>query len=338
VRAVYLIALLALAACGDVSGGAGQVELIGNTMGTQFSIKLPNGLGDHGAAELQEAIQAALDDDEAEMSTYQANSHISRFNNSQVTDWQPVAASFCEKVEQSLAISEQTNGAFDITVGPLVNLWGFGPGELIDEPPGEDAIAALMAETGYENLHADCSRPAVKKDIPGLYLDMSGIGKGYAADRVGKLLASLGFDSFMVEVGGELSIRGLNSKGEPWAIGIEAPLPDTRKPHTIIHLTDTAMATSGDYRNFFEADGKLYSHTIDTRTGRPVEHTLASVTVVDNEGWRADALATALLVMGPKEGLAFAERENMAVLMLLRTDNGIDELQTAAFAKLRDIS
>ncbi|MEJ2128448.1 MAG: FAD:protein FMN transferase [Woeseiaceae bacterium] len=335
-RVVLLIALMTLAACGGSS--AGQVELVGSTMGTQFSIKLPGGLNDHDAAELQEAIQAALDDDEAEMSTYQPDSHISRFNSSQVTDWQSVERSFCEKVQQSLAISEQTDGAFDITVGPLVNLWGFGPGKLIDEPPSEDAIAALMTETGYENLHADCSRPAVKKDIPGLYLDMSGIGKGYAADRIGKLLASLGFDSFMVEVGGELNIRGLNSKGEPWAIGIEAPLPDTRKPHTIIHLTNTAMATSGDYRNFFEADGKLYSHTIDTRTGRPVEHTLASVTVVDYDGWRADAMATALLVMGPKEGLAFAERENMAVLMLLRTNGGIDELQTAAFARLRDNS
>jgi thiamine biosynthesis lipoprotein len=141
----------------------------------------------------------------------------------------------------------------------------------------------------------------------------------------------------MVEVGGEISIRGQNSNGERWAIGIEAPLIDTRKPQLIVHLTDTAMATSGDYRNFFEADGKLYSHTIDTRTGRPVTHTLASVTVVDKKGWRADAMATALLVMGPDEGMTFAERENMAVLMLLRNNGDIEERQTAAFAKLRDI-
>ena len=148
----------------------------------------------------------------------------------------------------------------------------------------------------------------------------------------------MGFDSYLVEIGGELSIRGRNSKGEPWAIGIEAPLPNARKPHSIVHLTDTAMATSGDYRNFFEADGKLYSHTIDTRTGRPVTHSLASVTVVDPKGWRADALATALLVMGPEEGMVFAEREGMAILMLLRTDDGIEERQTAAFAELREIT
>ena len=196
----------------------------------------------------------------------------------------------------------------------------------------------LMDITGFEKLHADCSRSAVKKDVEDLMIDMSAIGKGYAADRVAALLVSLGFDSFLVEVGGELSIRGMNSKGEPWAIGIEAPLPYARKPHTVVHLTDTAMATSGDYRNFFEADGKLYSHTIDTRTGRPVTHTLASVTVVDENAWRADALATALLVMGPEEGLAFAEREGLAVLMLVRTDDGIEERQTAAFDAYRDIS
>jgi thiamine biosynthesis lipoprotein len=130
----------------------------------------------------------------------------------------------------------------------------------------------------------------------------------------------------------------MNARGEPWAIGIEAPLPNAREPHTIVRLTDTAMATSGDYRNFFEADGKIYSHTIDTRTGRPVTHTLASVTVVDEEGWRADALATALLVLGPEDGMAFAEREEMTVLMLVRTDAGIEEHQTAAFAGLRDIT
>jgi thiamine biosynthesis lipoprotein len=140
------------------------------------------------------------------------------------------------------------------------------------------------------------------------------------------------------EVGGELSIRGMNAKGEPWAIGVEAPLPTERRPHTVVHLTGTGMATSGDYRNFFEANGKIYSHTIDTRTGRPVTHTLASVTVVDASAARADALATALLVMGPEEGMAFAEREGLAMLMLIRTNGGIEERQTAAFAKLRGIT
>ena len=334
-RLALLLLSLSLAAC---NGGAGQVELVGSTMGTQFSVKLPNGLGDHDAAQVQTAIEAALADDEAQMSTYQPDSTISRINASTALDWQDVSLDFCTKVEQSIAISAQTGGAFDITVGPLVNLWGFGPGEIIDEPPSDDAIAALMATTGHNKLHADCSRPAIRKDVAGLMLDMSAIGKGYAADRVGALLSSLGYDSYLVEVGGELSIRGSNASGEPWAIGIEAPLPDERRPHTIVHLTDTGMATSGDYRNFFEADGTIYSHTIDTRSGRPVTHTLASVTVVDDEAYRADALATALLVMGPEEGMAFAKREGLAVLMLIRTNGGIEERQTAAFAELRNIT
>ena len=334
-RTLLCIAALLLAACG---GGSGQVELVGSTMGTQFSVKLPGGIGDHDAVKLQKAIEAVLADDELQMSTYRADSEISGFNSSTSLDWQGVSPSFCRKVEESLAISEMTGGAFDITVGPLVNLWGFGPGDMVDEPPGDDAIAALLESTGFENLHADCKRSAIRKDIAGLMLDMSAIGKGYAADRVGALLASLGFGSYLVEVGGELSIRGLNARGEPWAIGIEAPLRDERRPHTIVHLTDTAMATSGDYRNYFEADGTIYSHTIDTRTGRPVTHTLASATVVTDEAWRADALATALLVMGPDEGLAFAEREGLAVLLLLRTEAGIEERQTGAFAELRDIT
>ena len=334
-RLTALIVALALAACG---GDVGQVEISGNTMGTQYIVKLPRLLDGHDAAALQTSIDAELDSDNAQMSTYMADSEVSLFNASRSVEWHAVSSSLCAKIETSQAISELTSGAFDVTVGPLVNLWGFGPGEMIDTPPSEDAIAALLAATGFQNLHTDCSKSVIRKDLPGLMVDLSAIGKGFAADRVGLLLTSLGYENYLVEVGGELSIRGMNAKGEPWAIGIEAPLPDQRRPHTIVHLTNTGMATSGDYRNFFEADGNIYSHTIDTRSGRPVTHTLASVTVVDETASRADALATALLVMGPEEGLAFAEREQLAVLMLIRTDGSIEERQTAAFARLRDIT
>lgn len=334
-RLAVLIVALALAACG---GNGGQVELTGGTMGTHYSVKLPQLQDGHEADKLQKSIELLLDNANARMSTYLDDSEVSLFNASPSVDWQPVSADLCGKIEQSQAVSALTDGAFDITVGPLVNLWGFGPGEMIDEPPGGEAIDALLDVTGFENLHTDCARKALKKDVPGLMVDLSAIGKGFAADAVGKLLASIGYENYLVEVGGELSIRGLNAKGEPWAIGIEAPLASQRRPHTVVHLTNTGMATSGDYRNFFEANGKIYSHTIDTRTGRPVTHTLASVTVVDKLASRADALATALLVMGPAEGMAFADRENLAVLMLIRTNGGIEERQTAAFAKLRDIT
>lgn len=334
-RIALLTLALALAAC---SGAVGPVEITGSTMGTHYSVKLPRLIEGHDTVQLKRSIDASLDAENAQMSTYMPRSEISRFNASRSLEWQLVSSELCKKIEASQAISALTDGAFDITVGPLVNLWGFGPGEIIDEPPGDDAIAALLDVTGFENLHADCDRISIRKDVAGLMVDLSAIGKGFAADRVSSLLAALGYEDYLVEVGGELNIRGHKARGEPWAIGIEAPLPSQRRPHTIVHLTNTGMATSGDYRNFFEADGKIYSHTIDTRTGRPVDHTLASVTVVDPLASRADALATALLVMGPEEGMAFAERERLAVLMLIRTNGGIQERQTAAFAKLRDIT
>ena len=334
-RLTALIVALTLAACG---GDGGQVEITGSAMGTQYSVKLPRVLDGHDVAELKEFIDAVLDANNEQMSTYLDDSEISLFNASQTVEWQQVSYDLCQKIEQSQAISALTGGAFDVTVGPLVNLWGFGPGEMIDEPPGEDAIAALLGVTGFDNLHSDCEQSALRKNVAGLMVDLSAIGKGFAADHVGRLLGSIGYENFLVEVGGELSIRGMNAKGEPWAIGIEAPLANQRRPHTVVHLTNTGMATSGDYRNYFEADGKIYSHTIDTRTGRPVTHTLASVTVVDELASRADALATALLVMGPEEGMAFADREDLAVLTLIRTNGGIEERQTAAFAKLRDIT
>jgi len=163
---------------------------------------------------------------------------------------------------------------------------------------------------------------------------MSAFGKGYAVDRLADWLEDAGFSDYLVEIGGELRLAGRNAEGRKWAGGIEVPLSNQRRPHTVVRLTDTAVATSGDYRNYFEADGTRYSHTIDTQTGRPVTHMLASVTVVDDGGYRAAALATALLVMGPDKGMELAAREGLAVLFLLRSDSGIDERATPAFEQL----
>ena len=334
-RAIAYIVLVLLAACG---GTTDQVELVGNALGTQFSVKLPNGTGEHDPAKLQKSVESVLESIDAQMSTYRADSEINRFNTSESLDWQTVSPDLCRDIEHAQALSRLTDGAFDITVAPLVDLWGFGPGKMIDTPPDDGEIAARLANTGFEHLHTDCNRSLLKKDLPDLMIDLSAIGKGFAADRVGLLLDAIGFESYLVEVGGELAIRGLNASAEPWAIGIEAPLPDQRRPHLVVHLTDTGMATSGDYRNFFEADGNIYSHTIDTRTGRPVTHSLASVTVVDAAAARADALATALLVMGPDEGMDFAEREELAVLMLIRTGDSIEETASIAFDRLREMS
>ena len=326
-RAFWLITLL-LAAC---EGDYGQVELIGSTMGTQFSIKLPQGIGDHDALVLQKSVEATLAQVDQIMSTYLPDSELSRFNANTTTDWQEVSAEFCFSVEETLTLSELTNGSFDITVAPLVNLWGFGPGEIIDEPPADEHISAMLESVGYQHLQADCSAPALRKNIAELTLDMSAFGKGYATDRVAAFLDKAGFDSFLVEIGGELRLRGLNAENSRWAIGIEEPLPNHRSPYMILRLSDTALATSGDYRNYFEADGKRYSHTIDPRSGRPVAHSLASVTVVTDSGHRADSLATALLVMGPENGMGFATEREIAALFLVRNDAGIEQKSTPAF-------
>jgi len=319
--------------CAACTKGPTEVEMSGNTMGTQFSVKLTATVQD--TSHLQQDIETSLADIENMMSTYMPDSEITRFNDSTTTDWYSVSFEFCSSVKEALALSTFTDGSFDITVGPLVNLWGFGPGAMIEEPPGDDKIAAILQSVGYEHLQADCSRPALRKDIAELFLDMSAFGKGFAADGVADRLEKQGFFDYLVEIGGEMRLAGHNVSGEKWAIGIEAPLINQRRPHTVIRLTDTAMATSGDYRNYFEADGQRYSHTIDTRTGRPVTHSLSSVTVVDDSGYRADALATALLVMGPEKGMQLATREDLAVLFLVRGESGIEERSTPAFDRLR---
>lgn len=324
-------ALLLLCACG--ARDSTEFSFSGNTMGTQFSVKLIGGSVAYDA--LAAIIETELADVEKMLSTYRAESEISRFNNNNTTEWYEVSREFCLSVEAALMLSVFTDGSFDITVGPLVNLWGFGPGEVVSQPPAAEDIDAALETVGYEHLQADCNRPALRKNLASITLDMSAIGKGYAVDRIATQLDRRGFDNYLVEIGGELRFRGRNAKGDKWAIGIEIPKVSLRRPHTIIYLTDTAMATSGDYRNFFEANGKLYSHTIDTRTGRPVTHMLASVTVVDSEAARADALATALLVMGPDQGLEFATAHDLAAFFLLRTGSGIEERSSPAFENLR---
>jgi len=328
-----LVFSVLLSLCIACSQTPEEVQISGSTMGTQYNVTLVNSEVD--AEAVQQEIVASLDAVNRMMSTYATDSEISRFSRNQSTDWQQVSADFCASVEDALALSEFTDGAFDITVGPLVNLWGFGPSESIDKPPADADIKKMLNAVGYEHLQADCTKPALKKNIVDLVLDMSAFGKGYAADKVAERLAKAGYSDYLVEVGGELRVAGRNAKGELWAIGIEAPLNDQRRPHTVVRITDAALATSGDYRNYFETDGRRYSHTIDTRTGRPVTHSLASVTVIDGSGSRADGLATAFLVMGPEKALALANKEQIAAVFLIRNDAGIEQLTTSAFDQLR---
>jgi len=323
--------LLALGACGDASVNWPVQELAGSTMGTAFSVKVVAPPSDLDLASLQQDIQAALDAINQTMSTYLDESELSQFNTNPDTDWVKVSAELCHAIEAAQVISQFTDGAFDVTVGPLVNLWGFGPVNSVTAPPSDEQVAAALSTTGYASLYTDCAVPALRKDLAGIYVDLSAFAKGHAVDRIADLLDERALPNYLVEIGGELRLRGLNGNGQNWAIAIETPDRAARSVQTVVHLTNTGMATSGDYRNYFEHDGDYYSHTIDPRTGRPVAHNGASVTVVADTAAFADAAATALLVMGPDAGLALAERESIAAYFLMRLGSEFEERMSSLF-------
>lgn len=327
-----LSALLLLTSCGEPQQQAVVHELSGVAMGTSFSVKIVASTIAPDTEVLQRQIEDTLAVIEQQMSTYIADSELSLFNARHRLDWFSVSAALCELVAEALAISAATNGAFDITVGPLVNLWGFGPGGIVEQPPDADRIGLLMDRIGYTGLHADCSIPALRKDHPGLYVDLSAFAKGYGVDRLAALLDEKQISNYLVEIGGELRLRGRNAEGKRWAVAIETPARMARGVHAVARLTDVAVATSGDYRNYFEHDGNVYSHTIDPRTGYPIRHNAASVTVVATTAAHADAMATALLVLGPEDGLALAERDGIAALFLARDNGAFAELASSRFA------
>ncbi len=309
-------------------------------MGTSFSIKVVEppesirGIEDIDMERLGRDVETEILDVENRMSTYIDDSEISRFNDYRDTDWFSVSALFCDAIREALNLAERTDGAFDMTVGPVVNLWGFGPTGRIETPPDADELAERLALTGYERLHADCARPAIRKDLAGLYVDLSAYAKGYAVDRAAAILRDRGIANFLVEIGGELRAAGHNARGKPWSIAVERPVAGGRSVQNIYELADAAMATSGDYRNFFEHQGLRYSHAIDPRSGRPVRHDGASVTIIADTAADADGLATALLVMGPAAGFEFAEHESIAAYFLIRDgDDGIAERETSAFVR-----
>jgi thiamine biosynthesis lipoprotein len=229
-----------------------------------------------------------------------------------------------EVVLEAQRVSRLTGGAFDITVGPLVDVWGFGPSS-VDETPSDTVIQELLAATGYQQLEVDVRAGTLRKAGDSCHIDLSAIAKGYAVDRVAAALDDGGYGSYLVEIGGEVRTRGHNGAGEAWRVGIERPDPERRSVYAAVALSGLSMATSGDYRNFFIRDGVRISHTIDPRTGRPVAHDLASVSVVAASCMTADAFATALEVMGPAEGFEFAERQHISAFFLIRAGDGVFE-------------
>lgn len=312
-----------------------MLELTGSAMGTSFSVTLIAPGDDLSMERLQSRIIDTLDAIENLASTWRGDSELSRFNANTDSGWIDTSFELCNAIERALEVSRLTDGAFDITVGPLVNAWGFGPDGAIGEPPAEETLRAIRQSVGYENLQTRCEAPAVAKQTGNLYVDLSGWAKGYAVDELALLLDAHELRDYLVEIGGEIRVRGHNAEGLKWAVAIEAPSTTERVPHTVLRVTDVSVATSGDYRNYFEYDGRRYSHTIDARTGQPVSHTLAAVTVVNASAAFADAMATALLVLGPSAGPARAEALGIAAYFLIRNKTGIEEVTTPEYDLLR---
>jgi thiamine biosynthesis lipoprotein len=312
-----LATVLLLVAC----AGDGTHRVAGEVMGTTWSatvVRPPAGVD---AAELRRELQARLDRVNALMSTWLDDSELSRVNAAPAGEWLPLSRETLEVLDLSREAWRLTAGAFDVTVGPLVDLWGFGPVETGDAEPDAAALEAARAGVGFDAIELRSEPPGLRKAWP-RRIDLSAVAKGYAVDLAAAYLEQLGVAGYLLEVGGELRSAGRKADGSRWVIGIEAPELSGGAPVEAIRAGDAAVATSGDYRNFRVVDGRRLSHTIDPRTGRPVTHSLASVTVVaDTAAW-ADALATGLTVLGGDAALSLAEREGLAVYLIERSPGG----------------
>jgi thiamine biosynthesis lipoprotein len=313
------------------------VTIGGHTMGGDWSLTLRLLPPGQTREAVQQSCQQILNRLEGSMSTYRADSDVTRFNQSAATDWIDVPQDLADVVWLAQRVSEDTLGAFDVTVGPLVDLWGFGPQRTwlrFGQIPSDDAVAAARKCVGYQQLHVRLEPPALRKDIADLHIDLSAIGKGYAAGRLAGAMDGRNVPDYLVVVGGEVRAKGISNLGRPWHVGIEVPTPDTRRILRQIELRDCGVSTSGDYRNYFDVGGQRFSHEMDPHTGRPVVGPPASVSVVYTDPAYADAMATAMMVLGPVKGEELARRLKLAVLFVTRGKDGFELKATPEFERL----
>ena len=265
------------------------------------------------------------------MSTYIPDSEISRFNRFERISPFSVSQPMLHVVKESLRVSTLTKGALDITVAPLVRLWGFGADKQTATVADEKKIKALKKRIGYKKLIVKTEPPTLSKRYPELTIDLSAVAKGYAVDQVGLLLEKKGLTSYLVEIGGEIRTSGFKQDRTPWIVAIERPIAGDRVIQQVLSMGNNSMATSGDYRNYFEKDGKRFSHLIDPGAGKPIEHRLASVSVVHKSCMTADAFATAFMITGVEKGYQLALQEGLAAYFLVRTSSGFEVKMTPAF-------
>lgn len=310
--------LLAVAGCG-LRSTPPVLEIEGPAMGASYRIQVVQPPASLDTNSLRKEIDRILAGINLTFSTYAPSSELSRLNRNPSLEWLPISDPLYQVMRIAQIIGHRSNGAFDVTVGPLVDLWGFGPQFRPDHIPSEPEIQRTLARVGLERIHLrDTPVPAVRRDLPGLEIDLNALVPGYAADLVAGRLEQLGVERYLVDMGGEYRLRGRNARDGLWQLAIEEPGQTHGHPHRRLVLTDTAVSTSGSYKNYFEIKGQRYSHEIDPRTGYPVSHDLASVTVVADNAMSADAWSTALLVLGAVEGLRVAENEKIAALFLVR--------------------
>ena len=331
---VCLLALVALSGCHSEPNA---FSIDGETMGTTYTVKVVGTSAGDKSDVLAAAIDVALTEINQQMSTYLADSELTLFNRSDGLEWTEVSPATAEVVRVAREISTETGGAFDPTVSPWVELWGFGPDPRQNSSPAPEEIAEIQGRIGTHRLESQNQPPALRRLDAGVQLDLSGIAKGYAVDVIAGILESHSVQGYMIEIGGEVRAAGVNASGRHWKIGIEAPTVDQRGIGQVVELRDASLATSGDYRNFFVEDGKRYSHIIDPRTGYPIDHGLVSVSVIEGKCIRADAVATALMVMGPEQGFDFASQHEIAALFwVLNRDGEFEQKMTPSFSELKD--
>lgn len=322
---------LSVVACGERDGLGKAASFAGATMGTEYNITVSAFPGSLDRRAFKASIEDILETVNRQMSNWRPASEISLFNASRAPGPSRISPDTLTVLEEALGVSKRTGGAFDPTVGPLVDLWGFGPPESGRSVPPDNRIEAVLAKTGSRHLDLAKSPPAIGRDRAGLEVNLSGIAKGFGVDKLAAFLESQGIENYLAEIGGELRARGRSPRQAPWRIGIEKPIAWQKSLQRIIALEGGAVATSGNYRNYFENNGLLYSHIIDPRSGAPVDHKLASVTVVAGSAMRADALSTALMVLGPDAGLALARQEGLAAFFIVQDGGGFTEIATPAF-------
>ena len=320
--------------------GSGLAALQGQIMGTSFDVQIIAQMDPNAEELLWQNVNEAMQGVDLSMSTYKPESELSLLNEHvEIETPFEISPVFLTVLEAAQSVHSSSGGAFDPTVGPLVNRWGFGPGDKPQEAPSEEELESLRERVGLDKLQvlpaADTEMGLVTKGSPDLQIDLSAIAKGYAVDRVAAVIHSLGYTNWKVEIGGEIRTSGTNPQGLPWTIGIETPVVGQQDLWMTLPLNEMSLATSGDYRNIHQIDGMTISHTIDPRTGRPIDHGLASVSVLHSDCLYADAWATALMVLGLEEGLQIAEERGLQALFIQRGDDAssLEETSTSAWKK-----